>query len=115
MISIVFRTKHQVDQSIVSIINHKNGALIQLSNGNVFLCNENLDKIDHYINLPEECMCINIMDNKIYALGVSKRFFENDKVILNNIGSFCIRYPFVLAATLNQELIVYNINPTKVI
>jgi len=55
------------------------------------------------------------MDDKIYALGVSKRLFENDKVILNNIGSFCIRYPFVLAATLNQKLIARNINPAKVI
>ncbi|VVC39279.1 WD40/YVTN repeat-like-containing domain,Quinoprotein amine dehydrogenase, beta chain- [Cinara cedri] len=106
-------TKHPVDQPIVGIINHKNGALIQLSVGNVLLWNEELNQIDPHINLPEECTCINIMDNKIYALGVSKRLFENDKVILNNIGSFCIRYPFVLAATLNQELIVHNINPTK--
>lgn len=64
--------------------------------------------------MPEECTQINIMNHKIYALGVSKRLFENDKVILNNIGSFCLRYPFVLAATLNQRLIVHNVHPMKV-
>lgn len=77
--------------------------------------NEDTDQIEPYLNLPEECIYMNIMDNKIYALGVSKRLFENDKVILNNIGSFCIRYPFVLAAALNQKLITHNIHPTKVI
>lgn len=86
-----------------------------MSNGNVLLWNEELNQIDFHINLPEEFICMNIMDNNIYALGVSKRLFENNKVILNNIGSFCIRYPFVLAATLNQELIVQNINPINVI
>lgn len=74
-----------------------------------------MDQINPYLNLPEECTHMNIMDNKIYALGVSKRLFENDKVILNNIDSFCVRYPFVLAATLNQRLISYNVHPTKVI
>lgn len=79
------------------------------------LWNEELDKLDPYLYLLEECTHLSIMDDKIYALGVSKRLFENDKVILNNIGSFCIRYPFVLAATLNQRLIAHNIHPTKVI
>lgn len=74
-----------------------------------------MNQLDTYLCLPEECTHINIMDDKIYALGVSKRLFENDKVVLNNIGSFCIRYPFILAATLNQRLIVHNIHPTKVI
>lgn len=74
-----------------------------------------MDILDPYLSLPEECTHLNTMNDKIYALGVSKRLFENDKVILNNIGSFCIRYPFVLAATLNQRLIAHNIHPTKVI
>lgn len=74
-----------------------------------------MDQIEPYLNFPEECTQMNIMDNKIYALGVSKRLFENDKVIQYNIGSFCIRYPFVLAAALNQRLISHNIHPTKVI
>lgn len=77
--------------------------------------NEELDQISPYLSLPEECTHMNIMDSKIYALGISKRLFENDKVILNNIGSFCVRYPFVLATTLNERLISYNIHPTKVI
>lgn len=104
-----------MEKSVVGILNHKNGALIQLSNGHVLLWNEEMDQVDSYLYLPEECTCSNIMNNKIYALGVSKRLFENDKVILHNVGSFCIRYPFVLAATLNQRLIAHNIQPTKVI
>lgn len=111
----IFRAKHLVDQSVVGILNYENGALIQLSNGQVLLWNEEMDNVNPFICLPEECTQINIMKNKLYGLGVSKRLFENDKVILNNIGSFCIRYPFVLAASLNQRLISYNINPTKVI
>lgn len=103
-----------VDQSIVGILNHKNGALAQLSNGQILLWNEEMDRLDTYLCLPEECSHINIMNDKIYALGISKRLFENDKVVLNNVGSFCIRYPFILAATLNQRLIVHNIHPTKV-
>lgn len=74
-----------------------------------------MNQLDTYLFLPEECTHINIIDDKIYALGVSKRLFENDKVVLNNVGSFYIRYPFILAATLNQRLIVHNIHPTKVI
>lgn len=74
-----------------------------------------MNEINVYINLPEECIHMNIMDDKIYALGVSKRLFENDKMILNNIESFCVRYPFVLATTLNQRFIAHNIHPTKVI
>jgi len=112
---IIFRTKHIVDQSVVGILNHINGALIQLSNGHILLWNEEMDQINPYMNLPEECTHMNVMNNKIYALGISKRLFENDIVILNNIGSFCVRYPFVLAATLNQRLISYNVHPTKVI
>lgn len=78
------------------------------------LWNEEMDQIEPYLKLPEEFTHMDIMDNKIYALGVSKRLFENNKVIQNNIGSFCIRYPFILAAALNQRLIVHNIHPTKV-
>lgn len=111
----IFRTKHIVDQSVVGFLNHSNGALIQLSNGHILLWNEEMDQIEPYLCLPEECTHSKIIENKIYALGVSKRLFENNNVILNNIGSFCIRYPFVLAATLNQRLISYNIHPTKVI
>jgi hypothetical protein len=111
----IYRTKHNVELPIVSILNHAKGALIQLSNGQLLLWNEQMNIIDPYLYLPEECTHLSVMDNKIYALGISKRLFENDKVILNNIGSFCIRYPFVLAATLNQRLIVLNIHPTKVI
>lgn len=74
-----------------------------------------MDQINSYLYLPEECTHTNVINNKMYALGTSKRLFENDKVILNNVGSFCIRYPFVLAATLNQRLIAHNIHPTKVI
>lgn len=74
-----------------------------------------MNQLDKYLCLPEECTHITIIDDKIYALGVSKRLFENDKIVLNNVGSFCIRYPFILAATLNQRLIVHNIHPTKVI
>lgn len=74
-----------------------------------------MDKLDLYVCLPEECTDMTVMDEKIYALGISKRLFENDKVILNNVGSFCIHYPFVLAATLNQRLVLHNIHPTKVI
>lgn len=57
---------------------------------------------------------MSVIKYKTYALGLSKRLFENDKVILNNIDSFCIRYPFVLAATLNQRLISHSIHLTKV-
>lgn len=104
-----------VELPVVTILNHTNGALIQLSNGQLLLWNEEMDQLDPYLNLLEECTHLSIMDDKIYALGVSKRLFENDKVILNNIGSFCIRYPFVLAATLNQRLVAHDIHPTKVI
>lgn len=76
---------------------------------------EDTNQIYPYFNLPEECITINVIKQKVYALGISRRLFENDEVILNNIDSFCIRYPFVLAATLNQRLISYNIHPTKVI
>jgi len=76
--------------------------------------NETINTIDFYMSLPEECTHMNVMNNKIYSLGISKRLFENETVILNNIGSFCVRHPFVLAATLDQRLIVYNIHPTKV-
>ncbi|XP_027837017.2 elongator complex protein 1 [Aphis gossypii] len=106
-------TKHNVELPVVTILNHTKGALIQLSNGQLLLWSEEMNIIDPYFDLPEECTHLSVMDNKIYALGVSKRLFENDKVILNNVGSFCIRYPFVLAATLNQRLIVHNIHPTK--
>ncbi|XP_022162611.1 elongator complex protein 1 [Myzus persicae] len=106
-------TKHVVELPVVTILNHTKGALIQLSNGQLLLWNEEMDTLDPYLYLLEECTHLSIMDDKIYALGVSKRLFENDKVILNNIGSFCIRYPFVLAATLNQRLIAHNIHPTK--
>lgn len=73
------------------------------------------DLISPLLNLPEECTHMSLMNNKIYGLGVSKRVFENEEVILNNIGSFCVCYPFVLAATLNQKLIAHNVHPTKVI
>lgn len=79
------------------------------------LWNEQMDELDSHISLPEECTRMNVIDNKIYGLGISKRLFENDKVILNYVGSFCIRWPFVLATTLDQKLVSYNINPTKVI
>lgn len=86
-----------------------------MSNGNILLWNEEINQIYPYLELPEECIHINVIKYKIYALGISRRLFENDKVILNNIGSFCIQHPFVLAATLNQKLISYNIHLTKVI
>jgi len=79
------------------------------------LWNEEMDTFDLHICLPEECTHMNVVDDKIYALGVSKRLFENDEVILSNVGSFCIHYPFVLAATLNQTLVSHNIHPAKVI
>lgn len=107
--------KHRVDEPVLGILNHKYGALIQLSNGHVILWNEQMDEINSHISLPEECTHMNVIDNKIYGLGVSKRLFENDKVILNYVGSFCIHWPFVLATTLDQKLVSYNISPTKVI
>ncbi|XP_050429932.1 elongator complex protein 1 [Adelges cooleyi] len=106
-------TKHTVCQPVIGVTNHTRGALVQLSDGDVLLWNAMTNKIEPYASLPEECTCIRVMEDKIYALGVSKRLFENDKVILNNIESFCLRYPFVLAVTLNQRLIAYNINPSK--
>ncbi|XP_050537396.1 elongator complex protein 1 [Daktulosphaira vitifoliae] len=105
--------EHNVSNPVIGISYHTLGALIQLSDGNVLLWKEKINLVDPFISFPEECMHFNVMEDNIYGLGISKRLFENERIILNNVDSFCLKYPFVLAVTLNQSLIAYNIHSTK--